>query len=407
MNSYTVTFNKNGGDTEANPTSTVANYNTTVTLPAAPTKTGYTFASWNTLANGSGSAFTSSTPVVADITVYAQWNAPLTTPTFSPNSGAIALGVTTITLASDSGSTIYYTTDGSTPTTGSASVATGATITLSSVANPIKALAAKSGYPNSAIGTSGTYTQAATANLSGLAISDSPGNYTFVAGTYTYSNVTSINSAAHIHITPTGSGTITVNGTTVVSGEASGEIALTAGVEATITTIATETGKSAKTYTIYITRIPAIGGDFQGGKVAYVDGTGLHGFIVATADQSTGAQWGCYETTISGADGTAIGTGNQNTIDIMAGCSTAGIAARLCGDLDLNGYTDWYLPSKDELNQLWVNRVAIGVFVDGTNYRSSSEVDSRHAWLQDFYGGFQDNTTSKAYLMYVRAIRSF
>jgi uncharacterized repeat protein (TIGR02543 family) len=406
--SQTVTFDKNGGTTEADPTSRITNCGTTVTLPTAPTKTGYTFASWNTAANGSGTTFTASTTVTADITVYAQWNdSPLTTPTFSPNSGAIALNVTTITLSSDSGTTIHYTTDGSTPTTGSPSVATGATITLSSVANPIKALAVKSGQSNSSVGTSGTYTQAATANLTGLAISDSPGNYTFAEGTYSYPVVTSLATVAHIHVTPTGSGTITVDGTTVVSGQASGEITLTAGTDKSIPVIATETGKTAKTYTIKITRIPAIGGDLQGGHLAYVDGTNLGGFIDSTSDQNpqgSGVQWGCDHHSISGADGTAIGTGLQNTHDIIAGCSEAS-AAKVCHDLSLNGYADWYLPSKDELNQLYVNKTAIGGF-NGVYYWSSSEVNASDAWDQNFNDGTQQYF-SKFSGDYIRCIRAF
>jgi uncharacterized repeat protein (TIGR02543 family) len=407
--SQTVTFDKNGGTTEADPTSRITNCGTTVTLPTAPTKTGYTFASWNTAANGSGTTFTASTAVTADITVYAQWNAPCTTPTFNPNSGAIALNVTTITLSSDSGTTIHYTTDGSTPTTGSPSVATGATITLPSVANPIKALAVKSGYPNSSVGTSGTYTQAATANLSGLAISDSPGNYTFAEGTYSYPVVTSLATVAHIHVTPTGSGTITVDGTTVASGVASGEITLTAGTEKSIPIIATETGKTAKTYTIKITRIPAIGGDLQGGKLAYLDGTNLGGFIAATADQSTGIIWAvaAYQSTaVTGADGTAIGTGNQNTIDIVTQNGTdSTFAAGLCSNLSLGGYDDWYLPSRDELAQLRINRVAIGGFTN-LYYWSSSEGGAYDAWAQYFSTGNQNGHT-KSVARYVRAIRAF
>ncbi|HBM45570.1 TPA: hypothetical protein DDZ75_01165, partial [Patescibacteria group bacterium] len=111
--------------------------------------------------------------------------AQLTTPTFTPNSGAIALGVTTIQIDSDVGSTIYYTTDGSTPDTGDLSISTGATIALSSVANPIKAIAVKSGYENSSVGTSGTYTQSQSANLSSLALSDVTLSPTFAGGTYT------------------------------------------------------------------------------------------------------------------------------------------------------------------------------------------------------------------------------
>jgi uncharacterized repeat protein (TIGR02543 family) len=74
INQYTVTFNKNGGDTDASPTTRTTDYNTTVTLPAEPTKVGYHFDSWNTQATGTGSTFDGSTAVTADITVYAQWH---------------------------------------------------------------------------------------------------------------------------------------------------------------------------------------------------------------------------------------------------------------------------------------------------------------------------------------------
>ena len=84
--------------------------------------------------------------------------------------------------------------------------------------------------------------------------------------------------------------------------------------------------------------------------------------------------------------GTAVGTGNQNTIDIVTGCADAGTAARICSDLVLNGYSDWYLPSKDELNLLYTNHVAIGGFVVG-DYWTSTEVNSTNAWYQGFGDG--------------------
>jgi hypothetical protein len=130
-----------------------------------------------------------------------------------------------------------------------------------------------------------------------------------------------------------------------------------------------------------------------------------HGLIAALSDQGT-AQWGCYWVTISGADGTAIGTGAQNTIDIMNGCSTAGIAARLCGDLVLGGYSDWYLPSKDELNQLYINRVVIGGFANNNYYWSSTELGYTYAWLQNFGNGLQ-YYSGKNSSIDVRAVRSF
>ena len=68
----------------------------------------------------------------------------------------------------------------------------------------------------------------------------------------------------------------------------------------------------------------------------------VHGLIAATEDQTTAAgaewgtagsaEWGCYEVEILEANGTAIGTGAQNTLNILAGCSEDEIAANLCAD---------------------------------------------------------------------------
>ena len=63
-----------------------------------------------------------------------------------------------------------------------------------------------------------------------------------------------------------------------------------------------------------------------GGIVFYVDETGQHGLVAAMEDLGQ-FEWGCYGTDIAGADGQAIGTGYQNTLDIVAGCSETPIAA--------------------------------------------------------------------------------
>jgi len=85
-----------------------------------------------------------------------------------------------------------------------------------------------------------------------------------------------------------------------------------------------------------------------GGKVFYVTDGGAHGFEAAPVDQASG-QWGCMGTPI-GAIGRDVGEGSQNTADILAGCPTLGIAARIAEEYSLNGYDDWFLPSQRELN---------------------------------------------------------
>jgi hypothetical protein len=128
----------------------------------------------------------------------------------------------------------------------------------------------------------------------------------------------------------------------------------------------------------------------------------------APSDQSPKLEWGCYGEAISGADGTAVGTGEQNTIDIETGCTTPGTAADICANLSLGGYSDWFLPSKDELNLMYENLYLEGVggFAD-TNYWSSSELYFYlNAWVQSFGGGGQFDAAKK-YTYQVRAVRAF
>ena len=162
-----------------------------------------------------------------------------------------------------------------------------------------------------------------------------------------------------------------------------------------------------------------IGDNHQGGIIFYLDENG-RGLIAAPSDSLTGdavAPWGCSSVTIAGANGTAIGTGASNTIDIELGCTATGTAADICANLTLGGYNDWFLPSKDELNKMYLNLYIQGlggfVTINGigsTRYWSSTEYNSNSAWVQLFYdtstGGFPTEN-SKSNLGYVRAIRAF
>jgi hypothetical protein len=154
----------------------------------------------------------------------------------------------------------------------------------------------------------------------------------------------------------------------------------------------------------------AIGDSYQGGIVFYLIGS-VGGLIAAPTDHF--GAWGCNGTPIPGADGTFLGDGAQNTIDIEAGCATAGTAADICANLVLSGYTDWYLPSKDELNLMYQNigqGNALGLGnvggFDDSYYWSSSETDSTNAWRQDFFLGNQFNG-NKTGSYTVRAVRAF
>ncbi len=143
-----------------------------------------------------------------------------------------------------------------------------------------------------------------------------------------------------------------------------------------------------------------------GGIVFYITDGGLHGLEAAPTDQSTGVEWGCAGTDITGAEGTAVGTGAQNTAEILAGCTQGGIiAAEIADAYTLNGHDDWFLPSKDELNLLYQQKEDVGGFAV-VNYWSSTEASSSLAWSLYFSDGFQYDD-GKDDTLRVRPVRAF
>jgi hypothetical protein len=210
-----------------------------------------------------------------------------------------------------------------------------------------------------------------------------------------------------------GSGFITVSG-------------LTNGTTYTFTITATNAiGTSVSSASNSVTPSLSVGSFYQGGVVFYlfkVGDTGyvegeIHGLISAVEDQDYGVEgWQSSDNFSLYGTNTTIGKGSANTDLIISRQSsdsylyTAWLARAYIG----GGYTDWFLPSKDELNQMYLNKEAINttalnnggsIFLD-SYYSSSSEEDRYNTWAQYFNNGIQFERY-KAQPANVRAVRAF
>ena len=147
-------------------------------------------------------------------------------------------------------------------------------------------------------------------------------------------------------------------------------------------------------------------GDALGGGLFVFQDSG-YAYISAAADQATDAPWGCQGTNISGTLN-AVGTGSANTALIVASCATSGISARICDQLTLNGYSDWFLPSLDELSQMYTQLDANG-FGNFANqsYWSSTQSSATQAYTIDFNNGNTNAHQKSQTNRHTRAMRRF
>lgn len=164
---------------------------------------------------------------------------------------------------------------------------------------------------------------------------------------------------------------------------------------------------------------------YQGGLIAYLNTSTGTGLIAATSDQSNNQlTWWNGSNTNTGASGTTIGAGESNTNAIVTSQGAGNYAASVCDTYSVTlgavTYSDWYLPSKDELNLLWQNLADydgngenlglsdpnnLGGFQDSF-YWSSSETNNSESEKQDFYNGSQFFDLKNTF-GYVRAVRAF
>jgi hypothetical protein len=158
-----------------------------------------------------------------------------------------------------------------------------------------------------------------------------------------------------------------------------------------------------------------VGCYYRGGIVFYIlqdgdpgyDPNVQHGLIMAPNDQTpfVGVEWGCWEQPLTYGTGKKIGTGLQNTELIVANCDENGIAAKICYNLVLNGYDDWFLPSLDELGKMTQFNEQYGGLSCDDFYWSSTENSWSSAYSRYCFSIIE--IASRSSLNFVRAIRYF
>ncbi|UBZ13355.1 hypothetical protein LDL77_15900 [Flagellimonas marinaquae] len=158
-------------------------------------------------------------------------------------------------------------------------------------------------------------------------------------------------------------------------------------------------------------------GEFKyGGVIFWIDpaSNNSSGLVVAVSNQFYSGTWGCTGT-LTGATGTAIGTGAANTAAIVSsGCATSGSVIELISNLNLNGYDDWFLPSEDELTEIYTNisivnatTIANGGQVTSQFHWSSTEINTTAATLVNLTTGVIGGSGKDGNIYFAKPVRAW
>jgi hypothetical protein len=157
----------------------------------------------------------------------------------------------------------------------------------------------------------------------------------------------------------------------------------------------------------------AIGDTISGGGIIfYLDASGCHGLACTPKDRSSGIRWygGTYTNTYAYGNGIGAGAGNESGVLMQGG---SGYATLLYYGILMYGYNDWYVPSRYELNLMYMNIGQgnslglgnIGGF-NASEYWSSTERYDKAVWIVNFSNG-KIYGELKSRTFRARGVRSF
>lgn len=128
-----------------------------------------------------------------------------------------------------------------------------------------------------------------------------------------------------------------------------------------------------------------VGSSFGGGIVLYVDETGEHGIIAAEQDYNYSSTSWC-NSLWAGTTSTSVGSGKHNTKWLSEFCTGNGLVDEIM-NLTLNGFSDWYLPSKDELMLMQLNLANNNIGnLNGTYMSSSYHLQYKDCTIMEYAG---------------------